>query len=36
MLLRVVESPQAVDVSDKAKADALYRFKFNPSDSVKE
>ena len=36
MLLSVIENPQALDVSDKAKADALYRFKFNPSDSVKE
>ena len=36
MLLSVIENPQALDVSGKAKAHALYRFKFNPSDSVKE
>ena len=36
MLLSVIENPQALDVSGKAKADALYRFKFIPSDSVKE
>ena len=36
MLRSVVENPQAFDVNDKAKAGALYRLEFDPSDSEKE